>query len=161
MFRKWSHKQGIIYLQLKKRPALLKSEPGRPLLTIHRLRSLSELQSFFYTLSQNAGNSQHSTSSGHALVGPRDGSASTRVGPTHEKEQTLSRGSGTSVKDKKETSAMSNREYVEHLLETDFLESLVWLQHLFFFKELRFTANVIGQEKNYMYNNSCQNTIHS
>ncbi|BFZ09520.1 hypothetical protein BsWGS_12559 [Bradybaena similaris] len=109
---------------LKKRPSLLKVEAGRPLLTISRLRSLAELHPFFYTLSHNTGDHHRSAatpSSSHSSLPPKDRTPPTKA----EKEQTPDRAGGGAGKDKVETAALSNRKYIEHLLEADFLESVV------------------------------------
>ncbi|KAH9488781.1 Protein dopey-1 [Bulinus truncatus] len=45
--------------RMKKKPTMIKSEPGRPLLTMHKLQSLADLQSFFYTV-------RHSTEGHHS-----------------------------------------------------------------------------------------------
>ncbi|CAL1528923.1 unnamed protein product [Lymnaea stagnalis] len=113
----------LINGKMKKKPAQIKSEPGRPLLTMHRLRSLAELQPFFHTLC-------HSTDRRHInLAGQmvKDGLASGRrakSGATLDNKLSAVKGPGKGEKEEVGPSAMSSREYIEHLLECDFLETL-------------------------------------
>ncbi|XP_059152409.1 protein dopey-1-like [Physella acuta] len=93
--------------KVEKEPKLIKSDLGRPLLTLPQLRSLTELQSFFYTLC-------HSTEIHHSSHKPAP----------REVRSTTDRFLGH-VKSKAEENAMPNREYIEHLLEYDFLEPFV------------------------------------
>ncbi|CAG5127027.1 unnamed protein product, partial [Candidula unifasciata] len=105
---------------LKKRPSLIKVEPGRPMLTINRLRSLAELHSFFYTLSYNTADRHHTTasSSSHSSLPSKDRIPAAKS----EKDQPPDRAGG---RDHVETTTLSNRKYIEYLLEADFLESVV------------------------------------
>ena len=110
-------------LQLKKRPNLLPCEPGRPLLTMHRMRSLAELQQFFHTLVVS-----HAADSHTALpqaTGLRQGFSSrqaTKTAASSEGRHSESERKGRNVDD---PSSMTNRQYIEHLLQTDFLEHLI------------------------------------
>ncbi|GFO47238.1 protein dopey-1 [Plakobranchus ocellatus] len=120
----------LINLKLKKRPALLPCEPGRPLLTMHRMRSLAELQPFFHTLVvSHAGDCHMAASSSPAALRQnhivRQASRNTGLNGN------VSGGGGGRVSeaDKKggnveDPAAMTNRQYIEHLLQADFLEVL-------------------------------------
>ncbi|XP_012945131.1 protein dopey-1 [Aplysia californica] len=108
----------LINNKLKKPASLLKSEPGRPLLTLHRLRSLAELQSFFHTVCHIT---EHG-SQGTSMTAPRS---------DRKVKATLSSGAAAAAAssraaaeggDEERVAAMSDREYIEHLLEIDFLE---------------------------------------
>nr|KAI8758611.1 protein dopey-1-like isoform X5 [Biomphalaria glabrata] len=96
--------------RMKKKPTLMKTEPGRPLLTMPKLQSLADLQSFFYTVCHSTEGTHHSS-----------------MGAKHSKPPTTSADRQHLIKvtsSKDDMSALSNRAYLEHLLEVDFLEPL-------------------------------------
>uniref|UniRef100_A0A2C9KBU5 Uncharacterized protein n=1 Tax=Biomphalaria glabrata TaxID=6526 RepID=A0A2C9KBU5_BIOGL len=96
--------------RMKKKPTLMKTEPGRPLLTMPKLQSLADLQSFFYTVCHSTEGTHHSS-----------------MGAKHSKPPTTSADRQHLIKvtsSKDDVSALSNRAYLEHLLEVDFLEPL-------------------------------------
>ncbi|XP_050391433.1 protein dopey-1 isoform X1 [Patella vulgata] len=102
----------LLNLRLQREPALLKRIPGRPLLTMTYLRSLVELQPFFNTLchaSQSEKNYQ--TPGGVVNTMPKSQSA-----PIFD-ELTASY-----VHDWQSDLPKSNRQFIEELVERDFLD---------------------------------------
>ncbi|KAK3801676.1 hypothetical protein RRG08_033863 [Elysia crispata] len=114
----------LINLKLKKRPSLLSTEPGRPLLTMHRMRSLAELQTFFHTLVVSHASDTHTATSPATssfrqsyFIRNANKSAGSNKGKHNEPER--------KKRGLTDPSSMTNRQYIEHLLETDFLEHLI------------------------------------
>ena len=92
-------------------------EPGRPLLSAQRLRSLDELQSFFHTVcyvSRDSGACHSSVSNSAASWIDRKIKSSTTPGTSRVNEAVLS--------DEARLKRMTDREYMEHLMEKDLLD---------------------------------------
>ena len=111
---------------MKKPAKILKSEPGRPLLTLHRLRSLAELQSFFQTvcnMTEHGARYSLSTTTSAAPWFDRKVKAVNASGASSSRAALIESDDAGKVGDK--GSNLSDREYIEHLLEIDFLEPLI------------------------------------
>ncbi|CAG5136270.1 unnamed protein product [Candidula unifasciata] len=108
--------------KLKKQPILLKTHPGRPLLTLHRLQTLSELQPFFSTLCDSV-QSQGSVCVKHQ--GPqKEGSASPAAPLVLGKKQESHEAADGADTSRNQLVLESNKAYIEKWLERDFLEPL-------------------------------------
>lgn len=107
----------LINLKMKKRPNLLTCEPGRPLLTLHHMRSLAELQPFFHTLVvSHAADGALPASTNHKQL-QKVKHAPKAVENRHIEAERK--------KDKDDPTGMTNRQYIEYLVQTDFLEHLI------------------------------------
>ncbi|GFR98644.1 protein dopey-1 [Elysia marginata] len=112
----------LINLKLKKRPILLTCESGRPLLTMHRMRSLAELQPFFHTLVVSHAADSHTVTTSAAKPNYKQGHSAKQASKSAEGRFNEPEKKKRDVDD---PTSMANRQYIEHLLQTDFLEHLM------------------------------------
>ncbi|BFZ25222.1 hypothetical protein BsWGS_28261 [Bradybaena similaris] len=109
----------LLNSKLNSQPALLKADQGRPLLTLHRLRTLAELQPFFNTLcdwAQKQGGQQQKTVA--------TASASPLAQLTLGNQDDMSASTDGTDKSRGKRAVESNKVFIEKLLEMDFLEPL-------------------------------------
>ena len=124
--------------QLKKVGQPMKTVGGRPRLTLHRLRSLAELQSFFHTVC-HIGQSQGRGIRSHSLT---PGSwQDRRVKAAGASGQSSKGSSNYEVDDEERVKNMTDREYIEHLIQLDFLETFHWNKNCI---DLRLVNNMDG-----------------
>ena len=116
----------------------MKTVGGRPRLTLHRLRSLAELQSFFHTVC-HIGQSQGRGIRSHSLT---PGSwQDRRVKAAGASGQSSKGSSNYEVDDEERVKNMTDREYIEHLIQLDFLETFHWNKNCI---DLRLVNNMDG-----------------